>query len=280
MPGRLSILALAAFTAAGCNTVAPEGAQTAATTSSAYVETIKQVNDLALDRSIAFSANLIPTLPRTESVLTEHTNAIRERAKLVGDAHAYFDGIAAYFSELDALAKANESEATAHALGGLADSLKKEPIGLKLSDEKRKALTGLAGYISTQMHAAAVEKALRRDADTVARALALTDQMLDEQIRWIELRERATRMKAYEEQVKKPFLSGSVLDEAWKKTWEAQVRTPPTIDLLKQAKEASIGMQRAWISVLRGDYSFSEILAALKRVQTGIDALAATKDAR
>jgi len=264
----------------GCTTVPVDRAIGVSATGKAYVDTLKKVNELALDNSIEFTANLLPSLPRTKIELTEKTEEIKQRVKLVESAQAYLDALAAYFSELEALSKGDQSEATAKAVGQVADALKAQPLELSLSDERKAALTGLAAYVAKQYHAAAVEKALTRDADVVAQALAISEKMLDEQIRWISFREKAERMKKYQENIEKPFVAGGPLGSDWKKAWSDAVRTPPVIALLSQAKNASSDMQKSWINVLRGQYSYAEIQASLKNVRAGIDAVSALKNAK
>ena len=280
MNNRIVVTVLCALVMAGCSTVSVNRAIGVSATGKAYVETLKKVNDLALDTSIEFTANLLPALPRTEESLAAPTEDIRKRSLLIGDAHEYLNGLASYFSELEALANADQSEATSKALEQVAESLKAEPIELKLSDEKKKAMTGLAGFVAKQIHAAAVENALVRDADTIAQALAISEKMLDEQIRWVNLRENAERKKKYNDNVKKPFVAGGPLDPDWKKAWSSEVRTPPVIALLSEAKKASEEMQKAWIDILRGQHSFTEIQSSLKNVQAGIEAITALKDAK
>ena len=276
---RLMFLALVACVTTACSTVAVDRAQGVAVTGSAYVVTMKKVNDLALDDSISFSADVLPDMPRDADTLNAVTQELIQRAQLIADAQKYFDGLNDYFAALEALASDDQSAATAKALGDVAESLKNSPVELKLTDAKRDALTGLAAYIDKQVHAVAVEKALKRDADTIAQALAVSEKMLDEQIRWITFRERLVRQKAYNDTVQKPFVAGDTLGADWKKSWSDYIRTPPTIALLTDAKKASADMQKAWIDVLRGQYSFAEIQASLKNVQAGLDAAKALKDA-
>ena len=277
---RFAISILYTFLVAGCSTVSVDRSTAVSATGKAYVETLKNVNELALDKSIEFTANLLPNLPRTETVLEEQTKAIKERTLLIGNAHEFLEGLASYFSGLEALAKGDQSEATAEALGQVADSLKAEPIELKLSDEKKKAITGLSGFVAKQVHAAAVEKALVRDADTVAQAIAISEKLLDEQIQWVRLREVAERKKNYNEKVKGPFIAGNQLGSDWKKAWSDEVRTPPVIALLYEAKKASGEMQKAWIDILRGQYSYAEIQSTLNNVKVGIESISALKDAK
>lgn len=280
MKTRLLVTSILAFTVAGCATVPIERAQGVSSSGKQYVETLKEVNNLALDESIKFSANLLPRLSRTEDVLVTTTDEIKKRAQLIGQAHEYYDALATYFAELEALANGDQSESTANALSKVADSLKAQPVALELSDDKKKALTGLTGFVAKQVHAAAVEKALVRDADTVAQALTVSEQMLDEQIRWISVREKAERDRKFNSGVKKPFISGAELGSDWKDAWSSYVRTAPVIALLTDAKKASVEMQRSWINILRAQYSHAETLAALKKVKEGLEAVSALRNAR
>jgi len=278
---RVVLLVAATLASSGCSTVVVSRAQGVAETGKVFVQTMSKVNDLALDRTIDFTAGFLATsVPRTESDLSDLTKPFQARSELIGEYKAYLQSLSDYFGELEGLSKGDQSEGTSTALGKFADSLKAEPIKLKISGERRKALTGLAGLVAKQVHAAAVEKALVRDADTIAQAIAVTEKMLEEQKRWITLRERAAREQNYTLKVKAPFIAGQALSEDWKKAWVAYVRTPPTTVLLDEAESAAASMQKAWRGVLRADYSFAEIQASLLNVKTGIDALAALKESK
>lgn len=266
--------------AAGCATVSPERALGVATAGKAYVETMKKVDELALERSIDFTARLLPQLPRDDKTLASHTEAMRKRIDLVGRAHAYFDGLADYFAALEALAKGDQSEANAKAAGELVDSLKNSPVELKVSDQKKQALTGLVGHISKQIHAAAVQKALERDAPVIGEALEVSGNMLEELARWIEIREKADRARSYEREVRAPYLGQGALKDDWSKAWGTHVRTAPALALLTEARKGNAEMKKAWVEVLRGHASFADLHAALKNVRAGIEAVAALKDAK
>jgi hypothetical protein len=244
------------------------------------VDILNKVNETALDESITFAANVLPSLPRDDKTLNDRTAEMRDRARMVGEAKSYFDTLGAYFFGLAALAQADESEEPGKAVSSLADTLKKEPFGITVSDEKKAAVSGLTKYIIAQKHAAAVEKALRRDAETVGFALAVSEEILDEQIHWIDLRERAQRAKDFEEHVRKPFIAKNELKDDWKKAWMKYVRPAPINVVLRDAKEASVKMQQSWKSVLAGEFSFTELLATIKNVQAGLDTIAAVKDAK
>ncbi|WP_209672719.1 hypothetical protein [Delftia tsuruhatensis] len=276
---------LIAFTLAvlmtGCSTVATTRGKAVAEVGKKYVETMGEVNDLAYEKTLTFSANLLgaQVAPRLMSELDAFTESHQARGKLIAEYKAYLAGLTEYFAGLEALAGGDQSEATSAAMGKVIDTLKAPPAKLKISDERKTALTGLTGMVAKGVHNAAVEKALIRDADIIAQALAVTDKMLDEHIRQIEFREKAAREKLYAENVVKPFGASIALNEEWKRAWITYVRISPAIAILQEGQKASTDMQRAWKDALRGNYSFSEIQATLASTKAKIEALAAVKDA-
>lgn len=277
--GRSACRALAAAglvaALAGCSTVPVDRAIGVAEAGRAYAEAMKKVNRLALDRSIEFTANLLPSLPRTEAVLNETTEAMRKRTALFAGMNDYLDGLADYFRALEALARGEESDGAVRSLGQAADALRAAPVELDLPAQRKRALTGLAGQIARQGHAAAIERVLVRDADVVAQALALSERLLDEEIRWIEVRESAERKRNYAQNIHQPFVAGGTLGAGWKRAWSAELRSPPVVALLTEARGASVQMQKAWTNVLRAQFSYAEIHTALRNVRESIEALSA-----
>lgn len=278
---RLLATLVAAAILTGCTTVPVSRGKAVAETGKKYVEAMGKVNDLAYEKTLSFSANLLASQvpPRLSTDLDAFTESHQARSKLIDEYKVYLAGLTAYFTDLEALANGDQSEATSAALGKVVDSLMNQPPKLKVTDDQKVALTGLAGMIAKQFHSAAVEKALRRDADVIAQALVVTDNMLNEHIRQIVLREKALREKLYAEKVVKPFSSQAQLGDEWKKAWTDYVRAPPSIAILEEGRKASATMQLAWKGVLRGDYSLIEIQASLANVKASLDTLSAAKDA-
>lgn len=270
----LTILALLSLTA--CSTVLVDRTAGAAAAGKSYTETLKKVNELALQRSTNFAAEFLSSNRiRTSELLIEVTNIQKDRQRTVAESSVYLDKLAEYFSELEALSKGNASEATSASLGNLADALKKEPFKVSISEERKAALTGLAGFIAKQAHAAAVEEALRRDADKVAQAIAVSNEMLNTVSRWISKQETLEAEKAFQTKVQVPFTSGASLGNDWQTAWKDYVRGPAVNVVLGDAKKASEDLQSAWQKLLAGNSSFDEILDTLKNVQAGIDAVSA-----
>jgi hypothetical protein len=191
---------------AGCSTVVVDRVAGAATTGKTYAEPLKKVNELAVERSLDFGAAFLAgNSERTTDLLNQTTDLHKARVRTVAESSAYLDSLAGYFTGLEALAKDDASDVTASALGGVADALTKDPFGDKLSDERKKALTGLAGLVAKQAHSAAVERALRRDADVVAQAIDLRDEMLRTVSGRISTQEGLEAKLAFQVNVAKPF---------------------------------------------------------------------------
>lgn len=247
---------LMALCLSACSNMPVNQAKGAAKAGQTYVDTLQKVNVLALNESLGFTADLLPNLPRTSQTLAEQTTEMKTRVDLLNQASAYFEQLGKYFTELETLAQANDKDAlgkpTGEAASELAQALQTAPLGLKLSADQKKNLSGLARFVVARRHNGALEQALLRDADAVAQAIALSEAMLDEQIRWINLREKLERKMNYNDKVLQPFVSGKALSESWKQAWIADVKKPASLELLVQAKAASQDMQKAWLQVLQG----------------------------
>lgn len=133
-------------------------------------------------------------------------------------------------------------------------------------------MAGLAGHVADWKHSAEVKAVLIRDADTVSQALLLNQLSLEEQIQWVTRREALARQVEYREKVEKPFVDDKKLSETWKKAWIADIKRPPTIALLEQARQVSLIMQQAWLDVLRGQGGFEHMRASLDQIASNLQA--------
>ena len=257
---------------AGCAGPTPLQTEGVAKSGKQYVNTLKKVNEFAMDHTLEFTADLLPDLPRNETTLKQQTDAMRQRVALQHEVAAYFDMQLMYFAELDALAKGDNSTGTAGALRKFVEALNKAPDSPGITRVTKTAVSGLAGQVAKWRHSKAVAQVLERDADTVGQALLMNQYILEEQIQWITQREELARQVAYREKVLKPYVGSNKLPEAWKKAWIADIKRPPAIELLEQAKAASQDMQQAWLNVLRGQGSFEHLRGVFAQINENIQA--------
>ncbi|MBU1267094.1 MAG: hypothetical protein KKB60_08120 [Gammaproteobacteria bacterium] len=263
----LCILLLAT---AACASKTPLQVEGLADTGKQYTSTLKKVNSFALDHTLEFTADLLPNLPRDNTTLQQHTDAMRQRAALVQTTANYFDTQALYFAELSALAKGDHSTGTMRALKKLVEALNKAPDVGGIPRVTKDAVAGIAGHVVSWKHSAQVREELQRSAEPVAQALLTNQLILDEQIQWITQRETLARQLEYREEILKPFVGDKKLPERWKKAWMADITQPSTIALLEQAKAASIEMQQAWVNVLRGQGSFEHLRSVFDQININI----------
>ena len=275
----LSSAILVALVLTGCSTLAVDRAQDLADTGKQYVSTLKKVNELALDKSIAFSAELLAHSqePRTPELLARNTTELRERAQLVAGEAAELDKLQARFVEFESLAKGDPGESTAQTLGKFAGAL---PSGLSLPGE---SVSGLGGLFTRHTRARTLANALARDADAITQALARDETVLKQQIDWIASREILAREQDYADKVCAPFLNqpaGKELGPEWKNAWSDYVRPPQILTLLAEARQTSQIMQRTWREVLRDKFALDEIKAALENLKARIATSTATRTLR
>lgn len=243
-----------------------------ATTGKQYTTTLKKVNSFALDHTLEFTADLLPNLPRDNATLLVQTQAMQQRAALLQTTSDYFDTQALYFAELSALAKGDTSTGTTRALRKLVETLNKAPDVGGIPRVSKEAVAGLAGHVASWRHSAQVREELQRSAEPVAHALLLNQQILQEQIQWITQRETLARQVEYREKVLKPFVEDKKLGETWKNAWIKHTKQVPIIELLEQAKAASVDMQHAWVNVLRGEGSFEHLQGVFDQLNSNIQA--------
>lgn len=255
----------------GCATAPAVGtAQQVAEGAQKYTTVLGKVNKAALDHSLNFTADLLPNLPRTENTLAEQTGLMQQRVQWLADIQQHLNLQAQYFSALQALAKGDSSNATEKAVKNLAGALGKFPSLPTVSSATKNLVGGLAQHVAKASHGAHLAEVLERDADVVAQALLFNQQVLEEQIRWITFREELARQVDFRDKVQKPFVEGKKLPESWKKAWKAHIQGPATVELLKQAREASLRMQEAWLNVLRGHGSFNAMGGVLDELQASV----------
>jgi hypothetical protein len=263
---------MALLMTAACASKTPLQTEGLATTGKQYTSTLKKVNSFALDHTLEFTADLLPNLPRENSTLMQHTEAMRQRAAMLQSTANYLDMQALYFAELSALAKGDTSTGTTRALKKLVEALNKSPDLGGIPRTTKEALAGLAGHVASWKHSAQVREELLRSAEPVAQALLMNQLVLEEQIQWITQREALARQVEYREKVLKPFVGDKKLGETWKKAWIADIKQQPSIELLEQARAASIEMQQAWVNVLRGEGSFAHLQGVFDQLNSNIQA--------
>jgi hypothetical protein len=222
------LMPVLAAAAGGVRTV-PLQLEEFATAGRQYTITQSKVNNLALENSLEFTADLLPGLPRNPTTLQQQTDAMQQRAALVQASETYLNTQARYFAELNALAKGDQSTGTTRALKQLVEALNKAPNLGNIPRASKEGVAGLAGHVASWQHSAQVRNELQQSAEPVALALLTNPMILEEQIRWISQRQHLARQLEYRDEVLKPFIEDKELPERWKRAWMASVKPPPML---------------------------------------------------
>ncbi|MFN4327840.1 MAG: hypothetical protein ACK4FF_03090 [Limnobacter sp.] len=239
-----------------------------------YVLVMREVNSLAQDESLNFTADVLPNLPRTLDTLKTQTDEMRKRIRLAQAMDECHAQLGLYFKSLAQLAQGQQVAQAERTARELAASLKGMPTELKAQLAVPEVNAGFAGKLAEAVakgqRNATLDRLLTEHAATIGEVLALNEQVLVEQSRWITLRARLAREVTYRDQVEKPFLADKPLGEAWKKAWIRELKAPSTIALLDDARQASVAMQDTWVQVVSGVQQPSTLTALNERLRTRV----------
>jgi hypothetical protein len=191
----------------------------------------------------------------------------------------------AYFLALQALADGSQADATGAAVEALATrinslngTLSKRVV---LSEAQAKALTGFTKLVATQVHGAIVADALKRDAETIGRAILLQQLVLEESASEIAAGIREENQRLWTDKVLTPYQQGNV-DAEWVENRRAYIKIAALGDSLQEVKNAQAAaarMQATWKKILSGELSAADLAASLKETDELLAAVAALKAA-
>jgi len=295
------LLLIAAACLGGCASVSVQRTKDVSQAGVAYAQATEGVIDIAIDASIdSSSQSRLLAKPRAP-VTDQASQAAREGDlrqaddELVASSITYIrlkrsvSGIEAYFKALQELADGSPAEATATAVGGLADRLNglnnvldKKGDGTPLiSDEKKGAISALSKLVAAQVHGAILAKTLERDAPVIGRTLVLQELVLKAAEDDIRANLVNASARFYTGKVIGPYRTGTI-DDAWVDDRRVYLKVKAlgsSPEALTSAQAAARQMQTVWARILSGEYSAKEITAMLNETRDLLAAVAALKEA-
>ncbi len=297
---RTSVLLLAALISAGCASTNVNRATNLSTAGVHYAQTTSAVVGVAIDAVIdADSETEVRRKPRPANMPTAETRTkeLEQLDTVLIDSVVYYaklrssiGALEAYFEALQALANGSQADATQTAVSGLADRVNSLNAVLEagrpdvkpvLSASQKSALVGLSKLVATQVHGAAVGRALERDAPVIGRAIALQQQVLSVAESDISSKIADANERFYVDKVLGPYQKATI-DSAWvddRRTYIKVKALGQTLDAVRSAQMASQQMEVAWRKIVSGDYSVAEIAAMLRETDELLAAVVALKAA-
>ena len=281
---------------AGCASVQLQQGKDVSTAGIAYAQATAKVVDLAIDTAIdANNERRTEFVPLPASTQAEKDS--RRSMLLSADTAqiAYIKSFAelkqsvsiteAYFNALQQLASATPGVALEASVKGLAESVNatSEALarGKQLNEAQSSALSGLAKLVITQIHGQAVERALKRDAEVIGRALVLQEMTLRSAKAELGDASRYQDSKFHEERIVKPYVAGAV-GKDWAADRKAYIKSQAMGTALQAVEAAEIAarqMQSVWALVIGGETSGAAFGRLLTDVGAALDAALAVKKA-
>lgn len=278
IPNWISVLLVISL--AGCTSATIQRAQDISTAGKAYAQASENLMDAAMNAAIdADSFTKVATKvrggtqPPTEQADQLAKELEESNAGLVVTLARYqqlrtsFVTLGAYFVALQELAANPQSHATASAVASLADRAREinavlaKDGKLVLPSAEINSLNGLSKLVADQVHGVVVAAALRRDASTIGRTLAISKKAV--QLAETDVRDYLTLKQDafYRDYVQKPYVVQSIGDQ-WvedRREYLKAAALGKASDAISKAEAASKQMQKTWEKMLSGDFSTAEL---------------------
>ncbi len=282
----------------GCAGVATQRAHDLSTAGTAYSKASENLIDAAMDASVdkdsfakvtTKTRSGAPPPPRDTLVrdLSQSDDGLVVTLTLYQQVRASLVALEAYFAALQELADNPQGEATGQAVKSLADHINdldgvlSKDKKLALSPEQVTAISGLSKLVSDQIHGAIVANALRRDAATVGRMLALSRKAVriaeQDITAYLALKQDAF----YRDRVQKPYIA-QTMDDQWiddRRTYLKAAALGKASEEIVKAEAASAQMQATWEKILSGDLSAAELHKMLTEINQLFAAINTLKSA-
>jgi len=277
----------------GCASVQVDRGKDVSKAGIAYSRATLSVIDMAMDALVDVSSQsrlLIAERPAEGTEIAERKKELQLiDAELIKNVRQYavlkrsVGALESYFIGLQELSGATPGDATEASLQTLADRVNGVSTALggeaKLSEERKGAIAALGKLLVKQAHGAAVARALERDAQTIGRALALQNVVLQTSAADVKAQADAEAVMFHRERVVKPYLAGGI-GQAWvddRRTYIKATALGNASAALQDASQAAHQMEAVWGRILSGESNGKELVLVLRDVNEALDAVAALK---
>lgn len=241
-----------------------EQTSTFADTGLDFVKATRKVNELSQKESLAFSAEILPNMPRTEIVLQTQSDLMRTRLNLLQRQRKQLDLLERYFGSMNTLAKGSASSKTEQVLADLMYAMK------DLLDVTRKESSDYADLLVEYKGSSSLRRTLQKDGPIIEATLTHIAQGLEQQSEWLTLRSELSRTVQFRDEVQKPFLSDKALSSRWKKAWIESVTPPPSEEALLKATQTAHALVQAWREYATGEENTTDMGLLLNQLNRSI----------
>jgi hypothetical protein len=203
-------------------------------------------------------------------LLKERNEALIEQVKTLETFRVQGRQLKAYFLSLQGLVDARLQDNAAAAVESLSEGITaanqelRTSHHLELSEKERSDLGRMGGLVARNIHAAAVRRALQRDAPVIAEQFILHERLLDKLKGILEDRYAGRADAAANQKVRRPYITVSTpIGAPWKEDRQQWIRSSFCIEELTRATEASRHMRFVWTGILQGEQNVASLQLAL-----------------
>lgn len=229
-----------------------------------FVHATRKVTELSQRESLSFSAEILPSLPRTETVLQAQSDRMRERLELLERQRHQLDLLERYFGNLANLAKVAGSSKTEQVLADLMYAMR------DLLEVTRKESSDYSELAVDYRGASSLSRTLQKDGPVIEATLLNIAKTLGQQAQWLELRDDLNRTVKFREEVQKPFLTDKNLSTKWKKAWIDSVNPPPSEEAISKARQAAYALLQAWREYATGEVDTTDMALLLNQLNQSL----------
>lgn len=201
--------------------------------------------------------------------LYEQFSNLSDHARLLGQYFHALKTLATYDSAANSGAAAGRLVDRINALGGKLEEK------VQISPAQRTGWANLAGLVGDTVKASIIRDRLKADAESIGRAIDIQSAVLEANLAVLSNLDRAKRLKAFEQGVRVPYLTGSVTDGPRWISRRRQLLAPgPEIAQVKALQSASKSLQEVWTEILSGNgnpQAATEVLDEISRALRIVD---------
>ncbi len=281
-------LGLAAILMSGCATQSIQQGKDLSTSGIAYTEAVDKLLDATADRVINFDTEELKRSRRGSDLTGMITNknlAVVDVLTEIGRFRAQTKLLKTYFLNLQALADSPVKDDAGGAVQSLSDSISKLNKELRgkenqdLTEDEKKQIGALGGYVASTIHAAKIKRALARDAEVIGTYLALREKQLKHITGILRDRFLAENDLFLNEKVIAPYVDrNQALGAGWANDRKQWFKTQFVSQQLVTAKEAAKQLRGVWADILQGKTdinSLSVLISDVNEFVTTVQALEA-----
>lgn len=284
------VLGLATILMGGCVTLSIRQGKDLSTSGIAYTQAVDKLLDAATDRVIDFDTKELKKSRRgsdLRGMIIQKNDELSNLLTQIARFRAQTKLLKTYFLNLQALADSPVKDDAGGAVQSLSDSISKLNKELRgkenLTEDEKKQIGALGGYVAGTIHAAKIKRALARDAEVIGRYLAHQENQVENITKILRDRFLAENDLFLNEKVIAPYVDkNQALGKGWANDRKQWIKNQFISQQLVTAKEAAKQLRGVWVDILQGKTdinSLSVLISDMNEFVTTVQALEAAGNA-